>query len=372
MRKRMILIGGFIVMTTLLASLCFGNDKSTTIEVVRKVKKISELRNYLGIDDEHKTIKLTILDKLDEFEDEEDESEKVEILYLLYIQEETPENDKIQSIGGQGPPHIWIQNGVLYKLAKSPLIDKSKKRVLVKEIPLKKSKKRILDIVNTYITSVNEMDYQKWRLSPKQSLVIGIAFLLGNYLEDEDIRDMAYRYLASNNIKEQAYAMPYLETPLLEYKLSKVPKEEDLRNDRRIKMVLDVASKPKLRDMLSCPRRLFDCAKILEKVLENDISNLDAFMESNPKLNEPTKYFLHYFRMRYLLEEQKKGLQISSKETNEIKKAVDFWTKNYSDVFAELKYGDDVLYETISELVEKINNKTLKKKIEDCKRKKED
>ncbi len=366
MKKIMILVGGLIAVMSFVV-FCFGEDKITIVDSVRNAKSISELRSYLGIDDEHKSIKRAILERLDQFEGEEDENEKVEILYLLYMQEETEENDKIECIGGEGPRHIYIQKGVLHRLAKSPLIDKGKRRVLVKEIPLEKSKKRILDIVDRYLTSVNEMDYQKWRLSPKQSLTISIACLLGSHIEDKEIREMAYRYLASNNIKEKEYPMPYLEIPLLEYRLSNVSKKEDVGGTKRIKMVLDVATKPELRDMLRCPKRLYRCAEVLGKVLENDLTKLDAFMKSNPELGQPTKYFLHFFIIRSLSKNQKGSLNLSIKETNRLKESVEFWAGIYPTIIIKEKYGGDVLGEAINTIAEKIDDKVLKKKIENCK-----
>lgn len=377
MKKTLMLIGSFIVVISIF-TICFGEGKTISIDAVQNVKSIKELRDYLGTDDW--SIKMAILEKLYQFKEEKDESEKVEILYLLYMQEETEENNKIEYTGGKGPMHIRIQSEALSRLMSLPeekIRKIPKKEILYRprKIPVEKAQKRILDIVEGYLLSVNGMNYQKWRFSPKQALQINIACLLATYIEDNDIREMAHRYIQSKTIKE--YAKVYLEIPLLEYELLeydqknlqplKDPKKEEQKFADKIKMVLRVTTKPELREMFYCPKRIYWCGEVLKKVLKNDMTKLDVFMESS-ELTQPEKYFLYFFVVKHSSEELKKSFKLSDTAINRIEKAVDFWAEIYPTVSVKEKYASDPLNECVSEIAEKVENKDLKKRIGDCKK----
>lgn len=341
----MILTGSLLVIILIfISTICFAENEKISVDDVQKAESIDQLRKFLGIDDW--VIKRTILEKLDQFEYE---YEKAEILYLLYVQEETEKNNAIQHVGGLPPRHTRFQIKVLSKLA---------------SLPVEKTRERVLDILRAYLTSVEGMDYQKWRVSPKQALQTHMASLLGTYISDEDIREMTRHYLQSRVIKE--YAKARLVVPLLEYQLSKVSEGEDPDYIKRIEMILEMATEPGLPNMLYGPKRLYGCAEIMEKVFQNDMSKLDMFMKTGTELSQSAKYFLHFFIVRYSFEKLKSDLVLSNEEMDRLKKAVDFWAEIYPTVIVKQKYASYPLSKLVSEIEKKIDNPALKKTISEC------
>lgn len=373
MEKISILRKSFKVIITIFifTAYCLGKERvrdskipdeaKSSILLELETKTLKELEKYLGKDKQN--VKEALLIRLDDFKAKEDIPEKVKILYALYIQEETEENNKIKYIGGQGPPHLQIQIKVLLKL---------------KELPLEHTKEKIIDIVNKFLNSVEKMDYQKWRFSPKQGLQIYIGSLLGTHIKDEDIEKMASRFISSKQIKE--YAKAYLVIPLLEYKVSKIPEEEDKDCSKRIKIILEIAKDPQffspdfksfeiepgLLSMLHAPKRFYGCAEIMRKVLKNDITKIEAFVDNHPKLDQEERYFLYFFIGRSLLEKLNKNLKSSNKEKKLFKEVADFWIEIYPTI-AKQKYFSDPLGKVVDEIAEKINDKNLKKTIKNVK-----
>lgn len=376
MKKMNMFEKGFVVIVIILTftTFCFGKErvrgskipeeeKPAILLELEKKSTIQELKKYLGKDDWN-TID-AILTRLDDFKANEDIPEKVEILYSLYMQEETEENNKIKHIGGQGPLHLQIQCKVLIRL---------------EELPLEYTKDKILDIVNKFLNSVEKMNYQQWRFSPKQGLQIYIGNLLGTHIKDEDIEKVASRFISSKQIKE--YAKAYLEIPLLEYKISKISEKEDEDCTKRIKMILEVASnarffspdfksfaiEPGLPSMLSSPDRMYGCAKIMEKTLKNDITKIEVFMKNYPKLDQGEKYSLYFFIGRSLREKLNKDLKSSEKEMELFKEGVNFWVEIYPTVIAKQKYPSDSLEKVIKGVAEKTDDENLNKIIKNTKK----
>lgn len=341
-RKEILLKSVIISMTMFIGTLMFltlsfgANEKID----VQKAANISEIKKFLGINEWG--VKEAILGKLDQIKN--DESEKVEILYSLYMQEENEENNKIIFAGGEGPMHIRIQRQVLYKLM---------------SLPIGKTRNRMLEIINNYISSVNGMDYDSWSISPKQALQNDIANVLISNTNDAYFRDMAQRYIESNRTKE--YAKTRVMVRLLEYEL--LESNQNIDVNKKIEAILKTVANSELTKMLHEPKLISGGAEIMKKVIKDDMSVFDIFMESHEQLSESERYFLHYFISKYYLDKQE--LKLSVKDKTRIKKSVDFWFNVYPIISAREKYSSDLLSGIINKVGRRIGDKLLEKKIDD-------
>ncbi len=335
--KRVMISMTIFIGTLIFLTLSFGASERIDVQ---KATNISELKKYLGINEWK--VKEAILEKLEQFENVE--SEKVEILYSLYVQEETEGNNKIKFAGGEGPMHIRIQRQILYKLI---------------SLPIGKTRSSILEILNSYLSSVNRMDNDAWRISPKQALQIDIANVLISNINDVNIREMAQRYIQSNRIKK--YAKVRVMVRLLEYELLESNQYIDV--NKKIEVILKTVATSEPSEMLHEPKLISGGAEIMKKVIKDDISVLDIFMESRKQLNQSERYFLHYFILKYYLD--KKELKLSDKDKTRIKNSVDFWFDVYPTISAREKYYSEPLSEIMNKLARRIGDKSLEKKIDD-------
>lgn len=323
----------------------YGQNDTSLIEEVENAQTLSELREY--VDNDSWEVKNALLLKLDEFEAQQDEAEKADILFTLYQREDTEENASIQHVGGQPPRHLEFQIKVLDRMA---------------HFPLSENKDYVVDIVESYLADVEAMSTHAWLVSPKQALQIAISRLLIAYSEDETMLSLASRFAESDVIKE--YAKGQVIGAVLRHRMNIVQPADDPDYVQRVGIILDMAVRPTLRDMLCSSDRLESCANALEGLLGHDMAKLEAIMSDEERLTAQHLYMLHFFVAVHSLRQMQNGSEMTPVEERMLERTIEYWSIVYPTSVATRKYTGAPLTKVLSEIARTTSDERLRGRIE--------
>lgn len=312
-----------------------SNKKS---KLVSTITNISELKKYIGIDDW--STKIDILQKLDTFDNKTDG--KAEILHLLFMQEYNNTTDKPEKHRYPLPKDVWFEIEILKRL---------------RNLPLEKSKNIILTIVNNYISDMEKTGTYEWESSNKSKIDINIELLVGQHLNDSDIRVLAEKIMDSDKMNE--VLKTYIQVPYLEYKVSQIS-----NNEEKINFIVEYLSNKKFLTEVVGSKLIDGSMKLVREIEKDNIESMDLYIASHSDLTNEGKYFLNSTVIRICRDKVRNNQQLSDTEIGILNKSILFWSEIYPVALKRSKYDVDSYDKFLNEILQKTDNKNLKSKME--------
>ena len=195
------------------------------------------------------------------------------MLVSVYESENTPEKDSLPYRGGHPSRGRQLQLGALAQLS---------------ALPTKACAREVCGVLQDYLRFMQS----EGRTHARAGLQLSMAHLVDKHVENSKVRLIGAKYLRSPSLEE--WTKGRVATSLLRHRVAEISDNGDPRLVRRLRLIMETACLPSLREMLRSPARIVRSADILSRLTDGKAEKLASFIESKNDWSDPQKYFLAY------------------------------------------------------------------------------
>ncbi len=304
----------------IIAPLCFSKERPQGLgKHDGPILTISEIQSKFPVESVNEG--LEYLDMLARIVDPNMGTQKADLVAYIYASQNTPENDAIPDRPGQPSPSRRLQIEALSLLTR---------------IPTSACSVQVNDILSKYLLFMTD----KGGDHPRRRLQLSMAALIKAHIKDGNVRQIATQYSSSPELKE--WTKGRIDTDILELKIQLLDDKNDPNLVHRLDLIIETASLPSVESMLKAPRRLLNCAAILNNISKGKSDKLLDYILKKKDLKDQHKYFLA-FSCLYRAEEKKKQKKALGNADIELVDKAQLWHKELKTKTEKIKNKDDLL-----------------------------